>query len=964
VRNTSNARGVPEPDLSERSDALSWLDPLLDRLCDGRGGSVFVVAEAGLGKTTVLRQSEMRATSWAQSRMGGCRVGRAEGRLFGPEQPFRFADQIFASLGVDVTLGATGSQPEARPNRFLSALHALDDCSSRSPLLLFLDDLHWADLDSLAILEFLCRQISTRPVAMIGTLRPWPAAAMDAGRRLELDGLASSHHLEPLSPEASIELLSSRVSPDVGTEVLAQALSSCNGNRLLIEEVARSLIGGWRVPAIEPVSGVRRALLLRKFAGVSDDTFRFLRAASALGETFWPSVAARMVGFDAPRTDIALEEAGAAGIFETQGVSVRFVHPILRSALYDAIPDPLRNELHEAAFRAIRFAGGGAAEAAEHAVAAGLTDEVAYSVMRRAGQEALGSGSWADARRLLGHAVRAAGEHAGPDMIREAAEADVADGSPREAVDRLQAILSRPDVEGLQRGRALVVLGEAQLSLGKVKTAVECFEDAARILEPVDRGLSVDALLRCAFNRFFVGPRESLAFSERALALSQGMGRGIHLQIDAARGYGAMMLGSNEGFELLARTAATIENDSTVFDDSGDGAWWCEGAWWPLVWCSSGATFSEQFAAAQRAFELGFSAAERRGWPGAMGAHLVIRIDLMIRQGQLDEAELELDRLESLVAQAPVLGPVTMVMRTGIDVELGRLVEAETGCRKLERILEAIEHPPPTLALWVMRIRGKLDLAQGRTAEACAAFERAELTAVSSGVVEPCIVPWWMPALDGYRQAGRLSDLKRVVTWLEEVSRGLPCRWPRAGALAGRAMLDERAGDLVSANRNFERARAEMERVQMPLERAALLVWYGAFLRRQGDLTSARPVLSTAFRLADSRGAGLCASEARSELRQAGGRLSRASRDSESLTQRESQVALLASAGRTSSQIAEELGIATRTVEHHLESVYRKKGVRTRRELMRKKYEGDLDLNPEVEAGTNAPIVPDAGARP
>ena len=119
--------------LFERSEALSALTMLLERLKDGSGGSLFLVAEAGLGKTTLLRLTESEARSTTGSLLGRCAVGRADGMLFGTGGAFRFADQLFGSLGVDVHHGAADPDGDvSRSNRFLSALRALDDASRAS----------------------------------------------------------------------------------------------------------------------------------------------------------------------------------------------------------------------------------------------------------------------------------------------------------------------------------------------------------------------------------------------------------------------------------------------------------------------------------------------------------------------------------------------------------------------------------------------------------------------------------------------------------------------------------------------------------------------------------------------------------------------------------------------------------------------------------------------------------------
>jgi hypothetical protein len=339
----------------------------------------------------------------------------------------------------------------------------------------------------------------------------------------------------------------------------------------------------------------------------------------------------------------------------------------------------------------------------------------------------------------------------------------------------------------------LVVLGQSRLSSGKFDSPVECFDEAARVFEPLDPARSVDALLRAAFvARFFVGARETMGFAERARALSPSVGESTRLQIDAAWGSGAMILGSTRGFEVLARIAETMEAKPELLDV------FSETGWWPLVWCSAAAAFSEQFDAAQRAFDLGFAAAERRGWPAEIGAHLVNQVDLLVRLGHLQKAELQLGRLESLVESAPVFGPIAIMMRTGFDLERGKLAEAEIGCAGLDSILEMFGKPPPGLLMWVLVLRGKLELALGRNQTACAAFVRAEKAALSLGVEEPCIVPWWVPAVDCYSQVGRFSDLERIVEWLEDVTVNLPCRWPRAGRCpyaAGTCPAAHMAGD-------------------------------------------------------------------------------------------------------------------------------------------------------------------------
>jgi DNA-binding CsgD family transcriptional regulator len=210
---------------------------------------------------------------------------------------------------------------------------------------------------------------------------------------------------------------------------------------------------------------------------------------------------------------------------------------------------------------------------------------------------------------------------------------------------------------------------------------------------------------------------------------------------------------------------------------------------------------------------------------------------------------------------------------------------------------------------------------------------------------EPCVTPWWLPAIDGYRAAGRFADLERIVGWLDRGTVGLPCLWPRACALAGRALIDEAGGEIDSATARFAEALDLIEGLEVPLDRAELLTWQGRFFYRQEDLGSARRSFSSAYQLADSRGAGLIAATARSELRRAGGRVRRDKREAHELTARQAQVAYLASTGQTSVEIADQLHIKRRTVEHHLEAVYRQWGIGSRRDLMRMRFSGELPID-------------------
>jgi DNA-binding CsgD family transcriptional regulator len=209
-----------------------------------------------------------------------------------------------------------------------------------------------------------------------------------------------------------------------------------------------------------------------------------------------------------------------------------------------------------------------------------------------------------------------------------------------------------------------------------------------------------------------------------------------------------------------------------------------------------------------------------------------------------------------------------------------------------------------------------------------------EGTAARVGIGEPCMVPWAGHAIAAYIGCGREDDARRLIVWLEECGERLPCRWPRSVACIGRARLAESAGDVAAADALFARGVALHDGVDLPLERFQTLLEYGRFLRRARQLGRARPFLAEALKLAEAGGATWLAGMAADELRVAGGRRRRRQEEPGRLTAQEQRVAELAARGATNPEIARQLYLAVSTVETHLEHVYAKLGIRSRRELM------------------------------
>src|SRR3989442_1530079 len=356
----------------------------LDEARAGRGGVLFLIAEAGLGKTTMLDHA--RHVAGPAFVVGGGHGDATEVAL-----PFGIFSQARDDLGSKGEIEPGGSPiivgTDARSARFYSVLRFLQR-KSVEPVLVLLDDLHWADPDSLSLLSFLGRRIGMLPVALIGTLRPWPPNALDRAQRLAMSDDARIERLNLLSEEASGALLVERVGGSVPPEQVTRAFSLTSGNPLLLEHAAIQMARGKDVPESTPVVDNSEAdLLLSRFADGVPAQRRYADAAAIFGTTFRPALAAELAGLSGREAEEALEGLFASGVVRAKNGGAEFAHPLLRQTLYERMPAPVRSGKHATAFRALLARGVDPAEAAEHAMRADLAgDPQAIAVLERAGR--------------------------------------------------------------------------------------------------------------------------------------------------------------------------------------------------------------------------------------------------------------------------------------------------------------------------------------------------------------------------------------------------------------------------------------------------------------------------------------------------------------------------------------------------------------------------------------------------
>ncbi len=923
--------------LLERDHALHSIDAAIDAARSGDGAALFVAGEPGLGKTTLLAEVRDRAAGFTLGFASCCEAERSV--------PFGLLDQLFGGLGAPGSRigGDAGSSRDARVARFVVLEEWLRE-KAPAPLLLAVDDLHWADPDSTDLIAMLCRRLGGRPVAVIAALRPWPSIAYERACLLANDGSAVVEQLAPLSARASAALLDEELGTGAfPAEGLARTHDACAGNPLLLREVAEAWRRGEDVLSA-PSESLATRIFLPRFAGVGSAALRWARGASVLGTRFHPLLVGDLVGFDGPQAAQAIEELCAAGLLrgapsranateQSGGADGRaeFVHPLVRQALYDDIAEPVRQALHARAFQVLRAAGAGPSEMALHAVSAGLVgDQGAVDILTAAGREAIEVGGVATAANHFSAAVQLAGARALPDLRLQHAEACLIAGRVRQAEEELRRVVASRSLADRARVSALRLLGQVLLATARFDEAMWCAEEASDIARTSDPRLAAEILLDATFIGWLLaGPRKARATTRRVLEMVEQMpGAPDDLRLAAltADANVACIAGEPSGVDEMATAfrAAMASRRSPALTSPF--------AWDFVFGYINLAKILERFDETTEGFAALSVAAKSQGAILTYQAYLVNHCDTLWRLGKLDEAYASLTEAAGLSELTPTVAPFSAIGLAHVCHESGRDEESALWAARVETMLGSLGEWP-YVRLWLLAVSCRSLASSGRVDEACAAGERAAALAEESGIVEPCVVPWHSAAIEAHLAAGRLAKAEALVSRLEEICAPLPCRAPRSVAAAGRAGLAWLRGDLEGAEALYEEALEHNAGAPMPLATAETLVAYGRFLRHTGKARRSRETLRRALEVLEPTGAGRLQRLAELELDAAGGRR-RLGRAANELTPQERRAANLAAAGLTNREIAQQLFLSSKTVDHHLSHVYAKLGLRSRRELM------------------------------
>ncbi len=486
-----------------RSTEMDRLAARLTRAARGQGCAMFLVGEAGIGKTRLAHEVLVLAREQGFLVLEGCAYA-LEDRLayapilaaYGPFlrrlDPARQArlvsglpdlGRLFTDLRLPAPLPL--GDPALEKTRFFEAVaRLLERLTREAPVLLFLDDLHWADPASIELLHYLARGIADQPVLVLSTYR---AEEINTARglrslitSLRRAGLAEELVIARLGLEAVVELAAGTLGSEAPGELLTLLNARASGTPLFVEALIRALIdagqlrklgeswifGTDRVPVLPPNI---RDLILERLQHLDATERRVLDLIAVSGGAVPDAVLHEALGWGDEVLLKAVRRLHTTGLVveDLNGTEVAYTltHPLIQEVVYAELPEMARRHAH-AAFATVleRVRPDDLDRLAHHYRAAGsqVDPNRALEVLLVAGERAYGLYANDQAARHFGAALG---------FIREGRRSEL-----------LPSVLER--------------LGEAWERVGETAAAIAVWSEARTLHEQAAHASSIAQLHR------------------------------------------------------------------------------------------------------------------------------------------------------------------------------------------------------------------------------------------------------------------------------------------------------------------------------------------------------------------------------------------------------------------------------------------------------------------------------------
>jgi DNA-binding CsgD family transcriptional regulator/tetratricopeptide (TPR) repeat protein len=962
-------QGAREHDsLVGRADELDLLEQLLDELNHGPPAAIELVGEPGIGKTRLLYELASRAELRGHLVLSGSASELERDLPFSvfvhaldeyvaglePNDLSTLADDVqaelahvFPSLSALAVGRAVALQHERyRSHRAVRAL--LEQLAARKPLVLVLDDLHWADSASMELLGALLRRPPAAAVLMAVALRPRQmperlAAGLEQAHRAA--GLTRLE-LAALTPAEARELLGETVDgADAGV-----LYEESGGNPFYLEQLARSRarasadtgssessLTGIGIPPAVAVSLSEELALLSKPGRL------VLEGAAVAGDPFEPELAAAAAATTEAAAMDAVDELLELDLVRTTEVPrrFRFRHPLVRRAVYEAAAGGWRLGAHERCAAALAARGARAAARAHHVERSAREGDLdAVSVLREAGEAATRLAP-ASAARWFGAALRLL-PHTAPaqertELLLACSWALSAAGHFADSHEALlEGLATAPDEPIALRivlttacARVEHVLGRYGRAHARLVAAVE------ELPEPVSaEGAAL--LIQLALNEFYRSEYQSMRdWALRAVSAAEVLGdRPLTAAALAMPALAEAMIGAGERAHAHRDAAAALVDSLSDHELSRrlDAA----------TWLAAAELYLDLYAEADEHASRALALARATG----QGELFLVLNQILGRAWYVRAKLAEATELLDGAVEASRLSRNTQALaghlfnRSVIAVAAGEL---DTAVRTAQESVDvAHDLDEGFVTAWAaVRLAGAL-LETGRPEQA------VELLLGSAGGEELTLIPggWRTYCLEletrCWLALGRREEAERAVACA--AARAAAVRLPLAAAWADRASaaVALHAGHAGRAAERALASAAAADDVGAPIEAALARILAGRALAEAGERDRAVAELRDAAAELDACGALRYRDEAERELGKLGHRTHRRTRPGktdgagiETLTARELEIAWLVVDRKTNPEIATQLFLSQKTVETHLRNIFRKVSVSSRVELAR-----------------------------
>jgi DNA-binding CsgD family transcriptional regulator/tetratricopeptide (TPR) repeat protein len=928
-------------ELLERDTELAAIDRLIDAT-PGGGRLLAIEGPPGIGKTALMGEARARGQE-AGLQVLGARGSELE-RSFSYGVVRQLFEPLLASLPpderVELLAGAAAlAEPLFDPDQFtadsagdssLAILHGLywltANLAARRPLLLAIDDLHWCDLPSMRWLAYVLPRMEGLGLLVVVGLRPEERGEDPALLgRIVADPLAAAIRPAPLSADAVTRTLRDALTPTAEDAFCAACWEETGGNPLLLRELVHAIAEEGLIPIEANVPRLRelearagsRAVSL-SLSRLPPEATALAQAVAILGDDADPRQAAVLAGLDEQAASEAAHGLARVDILRPQP-PLRFVHPLVRASVYEALTPIERDSGHRRAAQLLADAGAEPERVAAHLVrtppaADPRVVEMLRDAARRAGSRGASESAVAYLRRALAEPPPATHR---AELLLElgSAETLVSGDAAIEHLREAHALIEDP----IRKAETALLLGR-QLFLLRGGESDAVFATALDQLGPADDELARLLEAGLITNDLFDPSlhREALERLERVRTRPADATVGEKLLLSLLAYHDARAGEPAAAVVPLARRA--LAGGTLVREDVSGAAF--------VAPCTvlAMADLDEVLVI----YEDALAEAHKRGSTFAYAAVKVFRAQTLVWRGDLGEAEAEareaLAAGEAWGASARFAGHSAAFLADAL-MEQGRIDDAADA---LVRAGFGEDLPDSARLLYLRDTSARLRILRGDLAGGLAEMLDTGRRFEAVGSRNPAFIAWRSPAALALLQLGEPQEARRLAEEELELARA----WGAPRAL-GAAL---RTAGLVAGGKQglplLEEAVEVLRETPAKLEHAKARAELGAALRRANRRSQAREQLRHAVELATICGAASLAARAESELLATGARPRRIALSGvESLTPSERRIAEMAAEGPTNREIAQALFVTQRTVEVHLTSIYRKLAITSRSQL-------------------------------